>query len=431
MMFQRSTRFVGVVAVSALAALGLTSCSGDGNGGDASASTITVALANHTWTTALEERLADFEAASGISVNVTAYGEDQLSDQYQVKLNAGSDEFDVLMFRPLEEGRSFVKNDWLAPLDERVSSNPDWNWSDFQPGPVDAVSIDGAVYGVPIVTEREVIFYRADLLQKAGLAVPATMKEFEAAVAVLNDPKNGVYGFVARGARNASVSQFSSYLYSFGGDWDAEGQSLLGNPEAVEAYKFYSGLLNKYGPPGSTNMSWPEAVAIFAQGKAAFYTDADAIYNNLTDPSKSVVGDTVGFAQFPAGPAGSKPYNIASWALGTNSFSAKKAAAWTFIEWATSPDVTLDIQSSGVPMARSSVWDNPAGVAGFPAQLVDVIKSSAERGIGYNRPRVVQVGKARDIIGLPIATGIEGGDVAAAAAKAQTDYQAFLDGENK
>ncbi len=59
-------------------------------------------------------------------------------------------------------------------------------------------------------------------------------------------------------------------------------------------------------------MSWPEAMAIFTQGKAAFYTEADSLYKNATDPAKSKVADKVGFAALPAGPAGSKPYNIPS-----------------------------------------------------------------------------------------------------------------------
>jgi hypothetical protein len=42
---------------------------------------------------------------------------------------------------------------------------------------------------------------------------------------------------------------------------------------------------------------------------------------------------------------------------------------------------------------------------------------------------VVQVQKARDIIGEVITTSIQGGDVAAAAKKAQADFQALLDTE--
>ena len=39
------------------------------------------------------------------------------------------------------------------------------------------------------------------------------------------------------------------------------------------------------------------------------------------------VAETVGFAPFPEGPAGSKPYNVPSWALGINESSENKANA--------------------------------------------------------------------------------------------------------
>ena len=67
------------------------------------------------------------------------------------------------------------------------------------------------------------------------------------------------------------------------------------------------------------------------------------------------LADTVGFAPFPEGPAGSKPYNVPSWALGINEASENKANAWKFIEWATSKEQTLANQKAGVPGARTSV----------------------------------------------------------------------------
>lgn len=421
---RKLTLGVGVIAAATLV---LSGCSGDA--GNEGSSTVNVSLPNHTWTTAIQERIGEFEKESGITVKVNTFGEDQLSDQYNVKLNAGSSDFDVLMFRPLQEGRQFVQNKWLKEAPESLLTDKDWNWDDFQQGPRDAVTINDKVYGVPLVTEREIVYYRTDLLEAAGIEVPTTTEEFAAAVEALHDPDNGVFGFVARGAMAAAVTQFSSYLFSFGGDFNTGDKATVDTPEAIEAYEYYSGLLNKYGPPGTTNMSWPEALAIFAQGKAAFYTDADSLYNNMDDPSVSSVIGKVGFAAFPAGPAGSKPYNIPSWAAGVNEFSKNQDNAWKFIQWATSEKLTLDIQASGVPSARDSAWDNPAGTAGFPEQLVEVIQVSAKNGVGHDRPLVTQVGKARDIVGAPIVEGIEGRDVVGPAKKAQTNYQEFLDKE--
>ena len=421
-------------AVAAVLSLGLTACGGASGSTDAkTAGTVRVTLANHVWTDGIKAAIPEFEKATGLKVELTQLGEDQLSDQYNVKLNAGSDEIDVMMYRPLQEGKAFAKNGYLADLTSKVSQDATWDWKDYQDGPVKASTVDGKVVGVPIITEREVLYYRKDLLKAAGLQVPKTMDELQKDAKTIAAANPGTAGFVARTGKSAAVTQFSSFLYSFGGDFtDASGKSAVGSDAAKKAYSFYGGLIKDSGPKNvSTDMSWPEAMAIFTQGKAAFYTEADSLYKNATDPAKSKVADTVGFAQLPAGPAGSKPYNIPSWGLAVNSASSNQDNAWKFIQWATSKDRTLAAQKAGVPGARASVWADPAGTSTYPKDLAEAISASAKNGVGHDRPEVVTVGKAREIVGAPIVSTITGADASAAADTANDAFQKFLDSEKK
>jgi multiple sugar transport system substrate-binding protein len=426
---------VKYAAVAAAMSLGLTACSGGGGGSDQAkqSGTVRVTLANHVWTDGIKAAIPEFEKSTGLKVELTQLGEDQLSDQYNVKLNAGSDEIDVMMYRPLQEGKAFAKNGYLADLTKNVSADSNWDWKDYQEGPVKATTVDGKVVGVPIITEREVLYYRKDLLQAAGLQVPKTMDELEAAAKAIKASSPGTAGFVARTGKSAAVTQFSSFLYSFGGDFvDSSGKASLNTDAAKKAYSFYGGLIRNYGPANvSTDMSWPEAMAIFTQGGAAFYTEADSLYKNATDPAKSKVADKVGFAALPAGPAGSKPYNIPSWALGVNQNSSNQENAWKFIQWATSKERTLEAQKAGVPGPRASVWANPDGTSTYPKDLADAISASAKNGVGHDRPEVVTVGKAREIVGAPIVATITGADSATAANDAQSAFQTFLDSEKK
>ena len=130
-------------------------------------------------------------------------------------------------------------------------------------------------------------------------------------------------------------------------------------------------------------MSWPEAMAIFTQGKAAFYTEADSLYKNATDPAKSKVADTVGFAALPAGPAGSKPYNIPSWGLAVNQASEQPGQRLEVHpvghEQGTHPGRSRRPAS---PDARASVWANPEGTSTYPKDLAEAIAASAENGVG-------------------------------------------------
>ncbi|MER7169217.1 sugar ABC transporter substrate-binding protein [Micromonospora sp. NPDC000207] len=412
-------------------ALALSACGGGGSGsGDSN--TVRVTLVNHVWTENVRAALPEFEQQTGLKVEVTQLGEDQLSDQYNVKLNAGSDDLDVMMYRPLQEGQLFAKNRYLADLTDKANGSSEFDFADFQEAPVGATTYEDKVVGIPIITEQQVLYYRKDLLEKSGFsAPPATLDELKTQAAKIEADNSGVAGFVARTGKAAAVTQFSSFLYSFGGDFvDASGNSAVNSAAAKEAYAYYGGLLRDHGPNNvSTDMSWSEAMAIFTQGQAAFYPEANSLYKNATDPSKSRVAENVGFAPFPAGPAGSKPYNIPSWGLAVNESSPNKDNAWKFIEWAAGKTQALEQQKSGVPGARTSVWENPEGTSTYPEDMADAITVSLANGVGHDRPLVERVAQAREIVGQPIVDAITGRDAGASADTAHEAFQKFLDDE--
>lgn len=426
---------LGALAAAAVVCVGvIAACGSSDEGGESGSSELNVTLANHVWTEAIKKKIPDFEKESGLKVTLNQLSEDQLADSYKVKLNAGSSDVDVMMYRPLQVGKLFASSGYFANLNDKVKEDADWNWGDYQPGPIGVTTYKGNVVGVPIVTENEILYYRKDLLKAAGLEVPKTMAELQAAAKTIKEQNPDIAGFVSRTQASAGVTQFSGFLYSFGGDWtDADGNSAIASDAAKKAYAFYGGLLHDYGPAQiNTDMSWPEAVAIFQQGKAAFQTDASSLYANFIDPEKSKVpAEDVGYAPFPAGPAGAKPYNVAAWALGINANSKNQDNAWKFIKWATSPEMTLEMQKEGTPSARTSVWANADATKDMPAELAAAIAENAKNGVGTDRPLVVNVSQAREIVGKPFAVAITGGDSGPAADAANTEFQSLLDSEPK
>jgi len=413
---------------------GLAACSAGGGGESAEeVDSLTIIAANSPWTEGIKPLAKQYEEETGIKVNIEAYGNEQLNDTFKVKLNASSADFDIMAYQVQDVMREFSRNGWLEDMTEYVESDDDWNWSDFQQSARDAVTLDDVVYGVPVMTERHIVYYRSDLLEAAGIDVPVTLDDLEAAAAELNDPANGFYGIAMRGQRVPAVTQFSSFLYSFGGDFqDDEGNATIDSKEAIEAYEFYGNLLAEYGPPGSTNMGWIEASAIFAQGNAAFYLDADSQAYTFLDPTKSAVVDTVDYASFPEGPAGSLPYNIVPQTVGINAFSEKKDAAWDFIEWVTNQENTTSLLADAtVPVARESAWEDETATASFPAGLVEIVRNIGASSVGHDRPQLEQVARSREFVGGPIITAIEGGDVAASAKDANAQFQDLLDSENR
>lgn len=418
---------VSAVAMATMLTVVASACSS--SPGDADV--LRVYFANIPWIERVIPLIPEFEEEFGVTVEVTQLGDVQLIDQLNVRLNTGSSDMDVMMYRPTQETRIFGSNGYLSDLTPYLDSNPDWDWGDFIPAAVDATTYEGDVVGIPIVTESNVLYYRTDLLEDLGLEVPSTLEELEDAARAIKEEYPEIAGFIARTAASPAVVQLAPYLYSFGGDWqDENGDSALDTPEAKEAFELYGRLIREYGPDNvSTDLNWPESMAIFSQGLAGLSTEADSLYLNATDPELSRVSDTVGFAPFPAGPAGSRPGNIPSWALAVNEFSENKDMAWSFIEWASSKEMVFNLQTDGVLGARTSVWEDPGSLAAYPAGLADAIRANQENGVGHDRPMVFNVAEAREIIGTPLVVAIAGGDLDAALQDAHVEFQNLIDSE--
>ena len=386
---------------------------------------------NHVATDAIELMLPEFEKATGIKVVVEKFGEDQLNQKLITEFTAGSSTIDVFMTRPLQEARVMARNKWYEDLGPWCAKTPGYDFDDFTASSRSSVVIDGVTTAIPLVTEAEVLYYRKDILEKAGIAVPATLEELAEAAKKLTDKQNEFYGFVARGQRSPLITQFSSFLYSHGGDWynQETRKATVNTPEALQAMEMYGTLLREYGPGGVLNMSWPQACAIFAQGKVAMYTDASSLYPNMLDPAKSTVADKTGVVVFPKGPKGSNMYNITAWAVAMTASSKNKDDAWKLIEFITNKKAITYIQGEqSVQCARNSVWADPEGTKNFPADWAKAVADSAD-GIAYDRPLVVAVGQARDMIGAAVVAAIEGKDYKAAADRANQQFQQLIDRE--
>jgi multiple sugar transport system substrate-binding protein len=413
------------IAALAVASMLMTGCSA-GSSEESDSKVLRVTMANHVWSDAIKKRVSEFEEANGVTVELATGTADQNSAAYNVKLNAGAEDLDVMMYRPLQEGLQFARNGWLLDLSEGVTSDAEYEWDDFQDSPVETVTYEDKVYGVPTVTERELLFYRKDLLEEAGLEVPTTFEDLEAAARELDNEDEGVFGYGARGQRTGAVTQYSGFLYSHGGDFIVDGKAAVNTPEAVEAYDLYGRLLRESGPLGVESMTTDQLVPLFQQGKLAMYIDAEVFWTSFVDPAASTVADNVGVAPLPAGPEGSRPYNVPSWGLAVNAKTSNPDLATEFVKWASSPDMVASLQGDGIFGARESAWADESLLADLPEDYAEALKISTETGVGYDRPLVVQVGRARDIVGGPIVASIQGQDVQEAADIAQEELEKFL-----
>ncbi|MDD3936134.1 sugar ABC transporter substrate-binding protein [Rhodoferax sp.] len=352
---------------------------------------IRVLLANHPYGELLKQSIPQFEKTSGIKVNVESLQESQLTQKLTTEFATKSSTVDVFMTRPLQEGKMFAKNGWYAPL-------TGYDFADYPKNIMNAASFGGKPYIVPLVTEWQVLYYRKDLLQAAGLKVPTNFDELEAAAKKLNS--ESVAGFASRGKGAAAVTQLSSYVYNYGGEYLEKGVAVFDSKPAVDAMRLYGKLLGNYGPKGVTSMSWENIMPLFQAGKVAMWTDASVFYGQVVDQSKTQIPvASFDIANFPAGPKTNAPFIVSSWGMSVSSQSKKHDMAWKFLNWASSKEMAIKGMMDNITMARSSVWEDAVVRAKMNRGLIETRVFAAKNGTPVDRPYMSAVGEARDLIG--------------------------------
>lgn len=352
---------------------------------------IRVLLANHPYGELLKSAIPDFEKQSGIKVNVESLQEGQLTTKLTTEFATKSSSVDVFMTRPLQEGKMFNKNGWYEPLAAT-------DFSDYPKTVMSVASAGSTPYLVPLVTEWQVLYYRKDLLEAAGVKVPETFADLEAAAKKLNS--DSVAGVASRGKGAAAVTQLSSYVYNYGGQYIDKGVAAFDTAPAIEAIRYYGKLLGNYGPKGVTSMSWENIMPLFQAGKIAMWTDASVFYGQIVDPAKTQIpAANVGIANLPGGPKASSPFIVTSWGIAIAKQSKNKDAAAKFLDWATSKEMATKGMLSNITMARSSVWKDPKVLEAVNPGLVATRAFAAENGNPLDRPYMSAVGEARDQIG--------------------------------
>lgn len=389
-----------------------------------SGQTINVSLAKQPWSDFISPKIAEFEKLTGIKVKLEVLPEDQNRQKLAIAFSSGRGDIDVFGSQRHQEGAKYFAAKWYESLkpyvDSRSLTSRDFDFADFAPQALNDVTISKEVIGIPLYSEVQLLVYRKDLLQQAGLKVPETLDELEIAAKKLTDTSKGQYGNCIRGKGAATTTIYSGILHSMGGSWvDAKGDPAFSTPEAIKAFEYYGRLAREYGPPGATNYHWLQCQSLLASGKAAFWTDSNIFFAPLVDPKKSPVFDKFGFAMFPAGAAGRKPAG-GGWFLSIYQKSKQKEAAWYFIQWAISKDNTLKAQLAAIPTGRVSAWASEEfkkadKVPDLTKATLDTLKLQGTPSWG---PPFVAVGEIRDVLGGVVVTAIEGGDVKASGQKA-------------
>jgi sorbitol/mannitol transport system substrate-binding protein len=351
-----------MTALRASAALALCVSAGAATAQD---TTITIATVNNGDMIRMQGYTDLFTEQTGINVEWVTLEENVLRQRVTTDITTNGGQFDIMTIG-MYETPIWGANGWLVPLDGLSEA---YDVDDILPAMRGGLSHDGTLYAAPFYGESSMVMYRTDLMEAAGLEMPAapTWDDIRAAAEAMNDPANEVYGVCLRGKPGwgEGGAFITVTANSFGARWfDEEWNAQFDQPEWEEALTFFVDLMNNYGPPGYATNGFNENLSLFQQGRCGMWIDATVAASFVTNPNDSTVADSVGFALAPDNGLGKRSNWLWAWALAIPAGTQQADAALQFIEWATSREyIELVAENEGwanvPPGARTSLYETP------------------------------------------------------------------------
>jgi multiple sugar transport system substrate-binding protein len=325
-----------------------------------------------TATNDVRQVLADaFEQAyPSITVNLEtgSVSTDELRTQLIRQLASGStpDVYDGDVIWPY----SFAPAGYALPLNKYLPHSF-WNTFGTAGGAnsgasfVHDMTYNGHIYGVPEYIDEGFLYYRKDLLAKAGLTPPRTWEELEHDALVLKS-KGLQYQFVWQGNdyEGLTCDWYEFLADAFGGlPAGASPATELDSARALKALRFMQGLIAQgISPPTVDTFEETNTDSAFDTGHAAFMRGWDSAYANATSGANALSPDQVGVEAPPTfqGQSGVGWSTLGGWGLFINPRTRNLRAALTFVQWMAGRQAQwiLATQYSEIP-ANASVRNDP------------------------------------------------------------------------
>jgi len=301
----------------------------------------------HGFFTHLRKYIPEFEAATGMTVDLQLSAFPVYNQQADLELSSGGSSWDFCNVTFIYAAR-WVAAGLLANLDD-FARNPrytpaSWNPDDFVKGAqIPYMDRAGKTYGYAWEGGAMLMgIGRADLMKKRGVKVPQTFDELMKAAESMHG-QEGLSGFVSSNLHHWFLPP---YVHGFGGDLFADPpgdiRPTLDTPAAVQAVDFYSTLLSKYSPQGVLAYTEDQARAALVGGRSNIFIHSSSWVTAMLTAPDSKVKETALLARMPAGPKGDFPA-ANSQGLGIPKNAKNKEAAWEFIKWALSPEISARI----------------------------------------------------------------------------------------
>ncbi len=241
--------------------------------------------------------------------------------------------------------REYVINDEIIPLDPLLGADPAAFMGKFWPALRINATENGHVYGVPFHNSTPLLYYSVDAFKDAGLDPenpPKTWTEWVDAAQKLTKRDGSTtkrWGLMLPGTYDYLGWLTSALAMSDGGEFYNErwgGEVYFDSPSTVGAVTLLDEMVHKYKvmPEGVTDAN--ACTSAFFSGRTAMMLLSTGSLSFVQDGMKSPFK----VAYLPFNVANAAPIGGASLIVPKGNSPERQAAAWTLIQWLTSPEIS-------------------------------------------------------------------------------------------
>jgi len=305
----------------------------------------------------LQQIGAEYEAETGIAVNVVQEPWGSYYDRVLAEWSAQGDSYDMIVGDSQWVGQAVTENHYIDMTDflvgegiaETVTPATLTYYGEY---PVASETY----YAYPTEGDANGFAYRKDLFEDAdnmaafeaeygyALDVPETWAQLRDIAEFFHRPDESLYGIgiYTQIDYDALTMGFENVLFSFGADWFDEELNVLGvvnSPDAIEALELYAELYS-FAPPGTNNAFFAEMNDVFINGQAVMIMNYFAFFPALNNAEVNPYSDVTGYFAMPAGPNGDRFAALGGQGISINAYSneASQQASYDFIRWFAQED---------------------------------------------------------------------------------------------
>ncbi len=290
--------------------------------------------------------------------------------QMVTNLQAKSDRYDVLNMDVVWTAE-FADAGWIIPLDRRQ-----FPLDQFLKPVVDTAMYAGKLYGVPYTSNAGLLYYRKDILDKAGKKPPKTWDELRK-LAKTVAPKYHLEGYAGQFlAYEGLTVNFAEAVQSAGGAILTEDGTKVAvdSAQARQGMEFLvQGFREGWIPKQSLSFKEEESRREFQDGKLLFMRNWPYVYG-LADKADSQVRGKFGVTLLP-GQNGPGSSSLGGANLAVSAYSKHPKTALAFIKYFTSLENERQVLVQGsFPPVWTQLYDDPGLIKRFP--YLPVLKRS-------------------------------------------------------